>query len=89
MTDAHRVLVVGAGGLGSPVLQLLARSGVAHITVIDDDRVDESNLHRQTLYTRDDVGHSKIERSVEALRQISPGLSVSKVASCPTRRWSS
>ena len=79
MTDAHRVLVVGAGGLGSPVLQLLARSGVAHITVIDDDRVDESNLHRQTLYTRDDVGHSKIERSVEALRQISPGLSVRAV----------
>ncbi len=76
MKDAHRVLVVGAGGLGSPVLRLLARSGIAHITVIDDDRVEESNLHRQTLYQSDDVGRSKIERAVEVLREISPRLSV-------------
>ncbi len=77
--EAHRVLVVGAGGLGSPVLRLLAQSGAAEITVIDDDQVDESNLHRQTLYTRDDVGRSKIERAVAALRERSPGVSVQAV----------
>jgi len=79
VSHAHRVLVVGAGGLGSPVLQLLARSGVEHITIVDDDRVDESNLHRQTLYTRDDVGHSKIERAAKVIRERSPGLSVRAV----------
>jgi len=76
---AHRVLVVGAGGLGSPVLQLLARSGVEHITIVDDDRVDESNLHRQTLYNRDDVGHSKIECATKVILERSPDLSVRAV----------
>ncbi|NNE18401.1 MAG: HesA/MoeB/ThiF family protein [Myxococcales bacterium] len=79
MTATHRVLVVGAGGLGSPVLRLLAQSGAAEITVIDDDQVDESNLHRQTLYTADDVGRSKIERAVAVLRERAPGLSVQAV----------
>jgi adenylyltransferase/sulfurtransferase len=79
VSDAHRVLVVGAGGLGSPVLRLLAQSGVEHITIVDDDRVDESNLHRQTLYTRDDVGHSKIERAAKVIRELSPELSVRAV----------
>jgi adenylyltransferase/sulfurtransferase len=76
MSATHRVLVVGAGGLGSPVLRLLATSGVEHITVIDDDMVDESNLHRQTLYTSSDVGLSKIERTARVLRELSPELSV-------------
>jgi adenylyltransferase/sulfurtransferase len=79
VTATHRVLVVGAGGLGSPVLRLLAQSGAAEITIIDDDRVDESNLHRQTLYSRDDVGRSKIERAVAVLRERSPGLSVTAI----------
>jgi molybdopterin/thiamine biosynthesis adenylyltransferase len=70
------VLVVGAGGLGSPVLRLLAQAGAAEITIIDDDRVDESNLHRQTLYARDDVGAPKIERAIRKLRELSPGLRV-------------
>jgi len=76
MSAPHRILVVGAGGLGSPVLRLLATSGVEHITVIDDDLVDESNLHRQTLYTSSDVGRSKIERAERVLRELSPELSV-------------
>jgi len=82
MSVAHRVLVVGAGGLGSPLLRLLAStsgSGVEHITLIDDDVVDESNLHRQTLYSSDDVGRSKIERARHVLRDLSPGLSVRTV----------
>ncbi len=76
MSAGRRVLVVGAGGLGSPVLRLLAASGVDHITVIDDDVVDESNLHRQTLYTSSDVGRSKIEQTARVLRELSPDLSV-------------
>jgi adenylyltransferase/sulfurtransferase len=79
MSGMHRVLVVGAGGLGSPVLRLLATSGVEHITVIDDDLVDESNLHRQTLYTSSDVGRSKIEQAERVLRELSPDLSVRTV----------
>lgn len=76
MSPGQRVLVVGAGGLGSPVLRLLAASGVDHITVIDDDVVDESNLHRQTLYASSDVGRSKIEQTARVLRELSPDLSV-------------
>lgn len=76
MSDAHRVLVVGAGGLSSPVLRLLAGSDVAHITLVDDDTVDESNLHRQTLYSSEDVGRSKIERAAATIRGIAPGLSL-------------
>ena len=69
-------MVVGAGGLSSPVLRLLARSGLQHVTIVDDDVVDESNLHRQTLYSDSDVGCSKIERAERALRELAPQLSV-------------
>ncbi|MFW2386875.1 MAG: HesA/MoeB/ThiF family protein [Polyangiales bacterium] len=79
MSRAQRVLVVGAGGLGSPVLRLLARSGVEHITLIDDDTVDESNLHRQTLYSVADVGRRKIERAAAVLRELSPKVTVNAV----------
>ncbi len=75
MTALRRILVVGAGGLGSPVLRLLAERDV-EITIIDDDVVDESNLHRQTLYAQDDVGQSKVERAVQALRASSSGSSI-------------
>jgi len=79
MSAVGRVLVVGAGGLGSPVLRLLARSGVELLTIVDDDLVEESNLHRQTLYTRADLGRSKLECAKEALRVLSPDLSVRTV----------
>ncbi len=79
MTGSHRVLVVGAGGLGSPVLRLLVTSDVEHITVVDDDVVEESNLHRQTLYGSRDVGRSKIEQVQRVLRELSPTLSVRSV----------
>jgi molybdopterin/thiamine biosynthesis adenylyltransferase len=56
---AKRVLLVGAGGLGSPVATLLARAGVGTVEVADQDRIELSNLHRQTLYQASDVGQSK------------------------------
>ncbi len=79
MNTMSRVLVVGAGGLGSPLLRLLARSAVDHITIVDDDVVEESDLHRQTLYSSDDVGRSKLDAAEEVLRGLSPDLSVRTV----------
>lgn len=69
---AARVAVVGAGGLGCPALRVLAASGLARLTIIDDDRVERSNLARQTLYTERDLGRRKAEAAVEALRDAAP-----------------
>lgn len=71
-----RVLVIGAGGLGCPVLQYLAASGVGSIGIIDDDFVSLSNLHRQILFTTDDIGRLKVEVSKERLQKINPDLSI-------------
>lgn len=64
-----RVLLVGAGGLGSPVATLLARAGVGTIEVADDDRVELGNLHRQTLYRDADVGQPKASCAVQRIEQ--------------------
>ncbi len=64
-----RVLLVGAGGLGCAVGAVLARSGVGHIDVADDDLVATSNLHRQLLYTTADVGRSKVLVACERLQR--------------------
>lgn len=64
-----RVLVVGAGGLGCPVMQALVATGVGTITVIDDDVVDETNIHRQILFSAADVGRPKVEVAAEQLRR--------------------
>jgi len=79
MSAGARALVIGAGGLSSPVLRLLAKSAIAHVTIVDDDVVDESNLHRQTLYADVDVGRSKIERAKAAVQALNPDLSVRTV----------
>ena len=65
-----RVLLVGAGGLGSPAARVLAESGVGAITVLDDDTVDESNLHRQTLFDDADVGAPKVDVAVARIADI-------------------
>nr|WP_205860266.1 molybdopterin-synthase adenylyltransferase MoeB [Polaribacter sp. 20A6] len=67
-----KVLVIGAGGLGCPVLQYLTAAGVGTIGVIDDDVVDQSNLQRQILYTMDDIGLSKSKTAAERLTRLNP-----------------
>ena len=60
------VAVIGAGGIGSPALQYLAAAGIGRLVVVDDDRVDLSNLQRQTLFGTADVGRPKAEAALDA-----------------------
>ncbi|MEQ9077017.1 MAG: ThiF family adenylyltransferase [Sandaracinaceae bacterium] len=78
MSFDARVLLVGVGGLGSPAARVLARSGVRRLTVLDDDVVDVSNLHRQILYDDADVGHDKAERAAAKLRAEGATVAVAK-----------
>jgi sulfur-carrier protein adenylyltransferase/sulfurtransferase len=71
-----RVLIVGAGGLGSPVLQYLAGAGVGHLGIVDADTLDASNLHRQPLYALADVGKLKVDLARAAVRAINPTVAV-------------
>lgn len=74
------VLVIGAGGLGAPLLQQLAASGIGHIGIMDHDRVDLSNLQRQVLYGTDDIGQFKAEAAAMRLRSLNPLVNVSPYA---------
>lgn len=69
---AARVLVIGAGGLGSPAIQYLAAAGVGVIGVVDDDEVSLSNLQRQVLHSTRDVGRPKVESAADAVERINP-----------------
>jgi len=71
-----RVLVVGAGGLGSPVLQYLAGAGVGYLGVVDADTLDASNLHRQPIFALADVGEQKAELALAAVKRINPTVHV-------------
>jgi molybdopterin/thiamine biosynthesis adenylyltransferase/rhodanese-related sulfurtransferase len=68
------VLVVGAGGLGCPVLSTLAGAGVGRLIIVDHDKVEESNLHRQPLYTMSDVGRLKVEAVCQHLLSYNPDI---------------
>lgn len=69
---AARVLVVGTGGLGSPLLYYLAAAGVGTLGVADNDDVDISNLQRQILHTTGDIGRPKVESAAEKIRSLNP-----------------
>lgn len=70
------VLVIGAGGLGCPILQILCNAGVGKIGVVDDDRIELSNLHRQFLYTENDVRRHKAEVAVKHLLKINSSIEI-------------
>lgn len=76
---ASRAAVIGAGGIGSPVIQYLAAAGVGHLTIIDDDRVSLSNLQRQVLFSSDDVGAYKVEIAAARVGQINPDVAVNAI----------
>lgn len=73
---AARVLIVGAGGLGSPVAQYLAACGVGTIGLVDDDHVSLSNLQRQILHGTADVGRAKVASAADALAKLNPHVTV-------------
>ena len=75
-----RVLVVGCGGLGGCIIELLARAGVGALTVVDGDVFEESNLNRQLLSTEALLGHSKALAAAERVRAINSGVKVRAVA---------
>lgn len=75
IASAH-VLIVGAGGLGVPALQYLAGAGVGQITLIDDDTVAQSNLHRQPLYRMQDLGQPKACAAARAIAGLNPDVTV-------------
>lgn len=72
--SAGRVLMIGAGGLGSPVALYLAAAGVGRIVLVDDDEVDLTNLQRQVAHTHARVGLSKVESAAQAMLDINPGI---------------
>ncbi len=71
------VLVIGAGGLGSPVLLYLAAAGIGHIGIVDDDTVDLSNLQRQVIHSTSAVGQPKVESARNRLLELNPDLKIS------------
>lgn len=73
---ASHALVIGAGGLGSPVALYLGSAGVGRITLVDHDVVDLTNLQRQVAHTTDRVGQPKVESAAQAVRDINPGVEV-------------
>ncbi len=76
---AARVLIVGVGGLGSPVALYLAAAGVGHITLVDDDRVDLTNLQRQIAHTTARIGQRKVDSAALAMRAINPDIAVEAI----------
>jgi molybdopterin/thiamine biosynthesis adenylyltransferase len=77
---AAHALVIGAGGLGSPAAFYLASAGVGHITLVDHDTVDLTNLQRQILHTTDRIGQAKVESGRRTLAGINPDIEVTALA---------
>ncbi|OZI20802.1 molybdopterin biosynthesis protein MoeB [Bordetella genomosp. 9] len=77
---AGRALIIGAGGLGSPAAMYLASAGVGHITLVDDDVVELSNLQRQLLHATESLGQAKVESGRRALLSLNPEIVVDTIA---------
>ena len=71
-----KVLVIGAGGLGSPILQYLVASGIGKIGILDDDKISLSNLQRQVLYREHQIGQSKVNKAQETLTQLNSDVNI-------------
>ena len=80
-----KVCVVGAGGIGNPVITQLVAMGIGSLRIVDRDVIEVTNLHRQHLYTDDDVGKVKVEAAAERLRRINPGVQVEPVPTSVTK----
>ena len=65
-------LIVGMGGLGSPIAMYLAAAGVGHLILADFDKVELTNLQRQIIHGTDDIGKAKVDSAFETLKQINP-----------------
>ncbi|GBD92656.1 putative adenylyltransferase/sulfurtransferase MoeZ [bacterium BMS3Abin05] len=76
--NESKVLVIGTGGLGSPVALYLAAAGVGTIGLVDHDRVDLSNLQRQVLHSTQDIGRPKVDSAAEKLQKLNPDLMIQK-----------
>jgi adenylyltransferase/sulfurtransferase len=73
---ASRVLVIGCGGLGVPVISYLTGAGIGRLSLVDGDRLEPSNLHRQTMYALADVGKLKAELAADRVRALNPDVDV-------------
>ena len=73
------VVLIGAGGIGAPAAMALVAGGARRLTVVDDDTVEISNLHRQILFTAADVGRSKLDAFAGAVERLAPGTVVTRV----------
>ena len=71
-----KVLIVGAGGLGSPVAEFLSRAGIGSLGIVDNDTVSLSNLHRQSLYNTSDIGKFKVKIAKDKIKKINPNTKV-------------
>lgn len=78
--SAARVLVVGMGGLGAPVVMYLAAAGVGRLVLADNDRVELTNLQRQIIYTSDDLGRLKVEAAAARVQSMNPQIGVTRIA---------
>lgn len=76
--SAARVLVVGAGGLGTPIIQYLAAAGVGTIGLADDDKVELSNLQRQTIFHTEDIGRLKVQAAKDFAKRLNPHVSIAE-----------
>ena len=74
-----KVLLIGAGGLGSPAAMYLAAAGVGNMAIVDFDQVDITNLQRQLLHRNDDIGRPKVDSAAATIKSINPDVSVTKI----------